>query len=95
MDYTDDGILQARVLEWVAVPFSRGSSQPKDQTQVSCIAGRAFTICPSREACYSFFTRVLALWGLLEAFPVDLGVLNHLKVFNAQVINFCINSSYN
>ena len=33
MDYTDHGILQARILEWVAFPFSRGSSQPRDQTQ--------------------------------------------------------------
>ena len=38
------GILQARILEWVAMPFSRGSSQPRDQTQVSCIAGRFLTI---------------------------------------------------
>ena len=38
------GILQARILQWVAIPFSRGSSQPKDQTQVSCTAGRFFTI---------------------------------------------------
>ena len=37
------GILQARILEWVAVPFSRGSSQLKDQTQVSRIAGGFFT----------------------------------------------------
>ena len=37
------GVLQARILEWVAVPFSRGSSQPRDRTQVSCIAGRFFT----------------------------------------------------
>ena len=37
-------ILQARILEWVAVPFSRGSSQPRDQIQVSCIAGRFFTV---------------------------------------------------
>ena len=37
-------ILQARVLEWVAISYSRGSSQPRDQTQVSCIAGRFFTI---------------------------------------------------
>ena len=36
------GILQARILEWVAVPFSRGSSQPRNQTRVSCIAGRFF-----------------------------------------------------
>ena len=38
------GILQARILMWVASPFSRGSSQPKDRTQGSCIAGRFFTI---------------------------------------------------
>ena len=43
MDYTVYGILQARILEWVAVPFSRGSSQPRDQTQVSRIAGGFFT----------------------------------------------------
>ena len=39
MDYTVHGILPARTLEWVAVPFSRGSFQPRDQTQVSRIAG--------------------------------------------------------
>ena len=39
MDYRVCGILQARILEWVAVPFSRGSSQPRDRTQVSYIAG--------------------------------------------------------
>ena len=38
------GILQARILQWVAIPSSRGSSQPRDQTQVSCIAGRFFAI---------------------------------------------------
>ena len=43
------GILQARILEWVAIPFSRGSSQPKDQTQVSCIAGGFFTNWATRE----------------------------------------------
>ena len=43
MDSTVHGILQARILERVAVPFSRGSFQPRDQTQVSCIAGRFFT----------------------------------------------------
>ena len=38
------GILQERGLEWVAIPFARGSSWPRDQTRVSCIAGRFFTI---------------------------------------------------
>ena len=42
MDYTVPGILQARILEWVAFPFSRGPSQPRDQTQVSHIADRFF-----------------------------------------------------
>ena len=37
------GILQARILEWVAISFSRESSQPRNQTQVSCIASRFFT----------------------------------------------------
>ena len=44
------GILQPRILEWVASPFSRGSSQPRDQTQVPCIAGRFFTVWAMREA---------------------------------------------
>ena len=51
--YTVHGILQARILEWVAFPFSRGSSQPRDQTQVSCIAGGFFT---------SWTTRVPSRW---------------------------------
>ena len=44
------GILQARVLERVAISFSRGSSQPKDQTQASHIAGRCFNLWATREA---------------------------------------------
>ena len=43
MDYTVHGIPQARVLEWVAIPFSRGSSQPRNRTWIFCIAGRLFT----------------------------------------------------
>ena len=42
IDCTVHGILQARILEWVAFPFSRGSSQPRDQTQISLIAGGFF-----------------------------------------------------
>ena len=44
------GLLQARILEWVAIFFSRGSSQPRDQTWVSCIAGRFFTNWAMKEA---------------------------------------------
>ena len=43
MDYTVHGILQAKILEWVAFPFSRETSQPRDRTQVSHIAGGFFT----------------------------------------------------
>ena len=50
MDYIVRGILQARVPEWVAFPFSRGSSQVWDQTQVSLIAGGFFTSGATREA---------------------------------------------
>ena len=49
MDYTVHGILQARILEWVAFPLSRGSSQPRDWTQVSYIAGGFFTSWATRE----------------------------------------------
>ena len=44
------GILQARILQWVAIPFSRGSSQPRGQTWVFRIAGRFFIIWAIREA---------------------------------------------
>ena len=50
MNYTVHAILQARILEWVAFPFSRGSSQPRDRTQVSHIAGGFFTSWATREA---------------------------------------------
>ena len=46
------GILQARILEWVAMPSSRGSSGPRDQTWISCTAGRFFTTEPPRKPAY-------------------------------------------
>ena len=71
MDYTVGGILQARILEWVAMPFSRGSSQPRDRTQVSLIADGFFTSWATREAqvfsiiCYTY-TRGWGEKALLE-----------------------------
>ena len=50
IDCTVNGILQARILEWVAFLFSRGSSQPRAQTQVFHIAGRFFASLATREA---------------------------------------------
>ena len=60
VDYTVHGILQARILDWVAISFSRGFSPPRDWTQVSHIAGRFFTSWATSEAqcwilyCYFF-----------------------------------------
>ena len=53
-DYTVHGILQARILKWVAIPFSRVSSQSRNQTRVSCIAGGFFTNWAIREALTSY-----------------------------------------
>ena len=47
-DSSVHGILQSRILKWVNIPFSRGSSRPKDQTQVSYIAGAFFTEPPGK-----------------------------------------------
>ena len=65
-DYTVHGILQARILEWVAFPFSRGSSQPRDQSQVSRIAGGFFTSWAAREAHGSW-----SYWKSLTSMPLN------------------------
>ena len=62
MDYGFIEFLQARILEWVAFPFCMGSSQPRDQTQVSCIIGGFFTIWATREPSGSqFYTHLNSL----------------------------------
>ena len=50
MDGTVHGILQARILEWVAIPFFRRSSQPRDRTEVSLIGGRRFNLWATRDS---------------------------------------------
>ena len=55
LDYTVRGLLQGRILEWVAFPFSRGSFQPRDRIQVTCIVGRFFTSWATREAQNKFW----------------------------------------
>ena len=57
------GILQARLLEWVATPSSRGSSQLRDRTQVSCITGGYFTVWATRES--------QGLWYLFPKCPME------------------------
>ena len=70
MDYTVHGILQARILQWVAFPFSRGSSQPRDWTQVSRIAGRYFTSWATREAQESLYITALLVLEVNTIFQV-------------------------
>ena len=53
------GILQARILEWVAIPFSRGSSWPRDWTQFSHITGRFFTVWATRQALVISYMKIL------------------------------------
>ena len=73
-DTSVHGILQARKLEWVAMPSSRGSSQPRDQTQVSHITGELFTIWATREAllestCSLMLSRVLKYNSHQKSWP--------------------------
>ena len=89
------GILQARVLEGVAISFSRGSSQPRDRTRVSCIPGRRFTLCAAREALGAPKNKVChSLHCSSEYNPSDFGV-NHLvtsmcRVFSCVVGRGCL-----
>ena len=82
MDYTVHGILQARILEWVAISFSRGSSQTRDRTQVYHIAGRFFTSWAIREAqSYEVIKK-----GLSNAMIYILKIQLHLHFANTIVI---------
>ena len=74
------GILQAIILEWVAMPFSRGSSWPRDQTQVSHIAGGFFTIWVPREA-YSWLPPEMKATSLLSMEESDSSLkLHHYEI---------------
>ena len=76
------GILQVRILEWVAISFSGGSSQPRDWTQVSCIAGRCFTLWATREA-PDFWTKATQIKYL--PFNIKHKSLNDVKtLYNSQ-----------
>ena len=97
------GIVQASVLEWIAVPFSKGSSQPRDRTQVSRIAGRFLTIWTTREA--HLWTRIAFIafwttniffliapttspqWYLSAIYPPSLKLL-HFHGFQGHLITF-------
>ena len=61
-DSSVHGILQARILEWVAIPFYRESSWPRDQTWISCTAGGLFTIWATREAPFNIWIISSIIW---------------------------------
>ena len=68
--FSAHGIYQARRLEWVVIPFSRGSFQPRDESQVSCIAGRFFTIWTTREA--NLVTNFFISWTMQALILISL-----------------------
>ena len=79
------GILQARILEWVAISFSRGLSRPRDQTQVSCIAGGFFTVWASREV----YCKLNILQLKIKTWPqVSRSMSGDL--FHTLILLFCI-----
>ena len=78
-DYRVHEILQARILEWVAFPFSRGSSWPRNQARVSCIAGRFFASWATKEA---QFLTILAV-----------AQISNINAFEAYIL-FKLHESY-
>ena len=80
------GILQARILKWVAIPFSRSSPWPKDRTWVSCIAGGFFTTWTTREA------QMNIVWKykphlLPSTFHQNHSALQHITCFLCNTLN--------
>ena len=95
-----------RILEWVAYPFSRGSSWPRNQTRVSCIAGRFFTIFTLKLSCislhfstlttlyYNIVFPVLSLWREFEIlFKFYLFIFNWKLIALQNCIDFCQTSA--
>ena len=76
-------ILQARILEWVAISFSRGSFRPRNRNQVSCIAGRFFTDWAMREALYPYLrTKKMSAQKLfLKRVSWSVGIKGNLRTF--------------
>ena len=101
MDYIVHGILHARILEWAAFTFSRGSSQPRDWTQVSHVGGRFFTSWATREALWVFlnfnfnifFIKILFHNGLWQQYHLHHHQLqyqleplkNHISIYISNI----------
>ena len=79
------GILQARILKWISILFSRGSSWPRDQTWISCMAGRFFTIWATREARQLVVYRGKGGGGIVREFGMDTYTLLYWKWITNKV----------
>ena len=91
------GILQARILKWVAISFSRGSFLPRDRTPVSCIVGRCFTIWATREAPFPIKLRkclLLACWEFLLWLAIRLCQMFFLNFLCDHLIFFVVDVMY-
>ena len=88
------GTLQARILEWVAVPFSMATSQPRDQTQVSPIAGRFFTSWAIREAQYTRKSAAKFKYRPWHMHECDFAGGHHSKFHFPSTLHRDMNSNY-
>ena len=95
------GIFQATVLEWVAISFSRGSSRPRNRTQVSRIAGRRFTLWTTREAHLVYLNtmkwlfpkgRTFQLWVRISTYAYS--VPNNVVLFIVELSECFMYSTY-
>ena len=88
MDYTVHGIIYNRILEWLALPFSRGSSQPSDRTQVSCIANRVFTCLaePQGKTKNTGVGSLSLLQGIFQIQGSNQGVLHCRQIKKTEVL---------
>ena len=74
------GILQARILEWVALPFSRGSSQPRDWTQVSCTSGGFLPAEPRGKPKNTGVDGLSLLQGIFQTQELNMGLLHCRRI---------------
>ena len=94
MDYTVHGILQARILEWVAFPFSRGFSQPRDWTQVSLITGGFLTSWAIRKLRNTWAGSLSLLQGIFMTQELNWGLLHCRWIFYQMSYQGSLNNAY-
>ena len=92
--YSVHGILQTRILEWVAIPFSRGSSQPRDWTHVSCIAGRLFYCLSHLVGMVLGKRQDLSKWQLLSFSSSSPSLLSKRPRLMASSAAYCLDLAH-